>query len=101
MPPASSHFADKPVPAPPPTIGWPRRTMSWKASIRTCRSMRGISGLGKSFTEMGRERGGECVVVDGVRQPRDLAPRGRPQDLFDGREQDGVRFRIMERLSGR
>jgi len=28
MPPASSHLADSPVPAPPPTMGWPRAIFS-------------------------------------------------------------------------
>ena len=28
MPPASSHFAESPVPAPPPMIGSPRRIMA-------------------------------------------------------------------------
>src|SRR5699024_8643842 len=28
MPPASSHLADRPVPAPPPTMGWPLRILS-------------------------------------------------------------------------
>src|SRR5208283_3327356 len=32
MPPASSHFADRPVPAPPPMIGMRRRFMSWNFS---------------------------------------------------------------------
>ena len=41
-PPASSHFAERPVPAPPPTIGSPRAAIARNFSISALRSNLGI-----------------------------------------------------------
>src|SRR6516164_9294854 len=101
MPPASSHFAESPVPAPPPMIGWPRRTMSRNRSINMCRSTRGMSGLGSYFQEMVGKRFGERLVIDGEGQPQELAVRGRAERRFEGGEQRLVRLRIVEGLSRR
>src|SRR5690606_41871275 len=43
MPAASSHFAEMPVPAPPPMMGSPRATMSWNFCINVWRSCLAIS----------------------------------------------------------
>src|SRR4029079_3615968 len=45
MPPPSSHFAEMPVPAPPPMIGSPRRIMSRKRSTIALRSNLGMLAL--------------------------------------------------------
>src|ERR1700732_4967640 len=45
MLPASSHFAERPVPAPPPTIGSPRATMARNFFKSSARSNRGIDHL--------------------------------------------------------
>src|SRR5687767_12137584 len=42
MPPASWHLAERPVPAPPPTMGSPRATMALNLSMRADRSKRGM-----------------------------------------------------------
>src|SRR3546814_4506474 len=58
MPPASSHLADRPVPAPPPMIGTPRRFMSWNLSSRALRSKRGMALLSSRVLDLGQ--GGDC-----------------------------------------
>src|SRR5271155_233339 len=42
QPPASSHFAESPVPAPPPTIGSPRAAIARNFSNKVERSKRGM-----------------------------------------------------------
>src|SRR6516225_2420098 len=98
MPPASSHFAERPVPAPPPMIGWPRATMSRKRSIKMCRSTRGMSGLGLQVLEMGGERIGECFVIDGEGESQQLAVRGPTQCRFECGKKCLVSLRVVEGL---
>jgi hypothetical protein len=45
MPPASSAFAEIPVPAPPPTIGTPFATMSWNLLRISPRAILGMLAL--------------------------------------------------------
>ena len=65
MPPASSHLAESPVPAPPPTIGSPRAIIAWNFSSSTLRSNRGIRHV---FAAGTRRRGSD---VDGFAPPSD------------------------------
>src|SRR5580700_5366462 len=72
MPPASWHFADRPMPAPPPMIGWPRRTMAWKRSIRARRSKRiAFNFLVMRFGGIPGRRPGDVDDALIFRQPRD------------------------------
>src|SRR3546814_11448012 len=64
MPPASSHLADRPVPAPPPMIGPPRRFMSWNLSSRALRSKRGMALLSSRVLDLGQ--GGDCGFGEGL-----------------------------------
>ena len=42
MPPASSHLAERPVPAPPPMMGWPSATIRWNLARISARGMAGM-----------------------------------------------------------
>src|SRR5687767_12690355 len=97
MPPASSHLADSPVPAPPPTMGTRRRTISRNLSRIAVRSMRGIRLASVcDGTEILHQGGGEFRIVDVVGQP-DQLPFRRPLDgPLQCVEQRGVGFRIVE-----
>ena len=64
MPPASSHLADRPVPAPPPMSGRPAAILARKRSSSVCSSDAGHG-----------ERGERCRRVRAARA-RDLAPGG-------------------------
>ena len=45
MPPASSHFAERPVPAPPPMMGLPAAMRAWKRLRISARGMAGMVSL--------------------------------------------------------
>ena len=45
MPPASSHLAERPVPAPPPMIGWPASTIARNFFRISARGMAGMVHL--------------------------------------------------------
>jgi hypothetical protein len=118
MPPASSHLADSPVPAPPPTIGSPRAIMPRKRSSSLLRAKRGIQGLsnpplplagegrgeggpwcdrtGRHLAEGADQRGGEGGVVDVVRQADQLAAGGLAHRGLERAEQRRVGGRIVK-----
>src|SRR4051812_23473109 len=102
IPPASSHLAERPVPAPPPTIGWPLAIMPRNFSIM---SLRAILGMGSAPVvdeiEEGLHQGRrEAGVVKVIGQPDDatavVLPHGRLQRLEEGAVGHGV----MKRLAG-
>src|SRR2546429_10019039 len=96
MPPASSHFADSPVPAPPPTIGSPRAAMPANFASRSARSNRGTSAL--PYLVEGRDQfGGELRIIDVVRGPDQPPPVGLAHLAFQRGEQLPVRPGIVER----
>src|SRR5688572_30695782 len=113
MPPASSHLADKPVPAPPPTMGCFFAAMSRKRSRIFLRSMRAMSvgGGGLSFggkrrgcrdlAEGGDQRRGEVGVVHVLRQAEELAAGTRAEARCDRLEERAVGLGIPEGLARR
>src|SRR5215469_16320585 len=80
IPPASSHFAESPVPAPPPMIGSRRRILSRSFARMSWRGMRGmgearLSALGTAARFRARDLGkggdrrlGKFGIVDVVRE---------------------------------
>src|SRR5687768_13502788 len=99
MPPASSHLADRPVPAPPPTMGSPRAILArsrWRICWRAMRGMaallvRSFGGSGAAARGGGRrdlapggdQRIGEPLIVDVQGQAQQLAVHPRPEALLD------------------
>src|SRR5450631_778323 len=107
MPPASSHLADRPVPAPPPINGWPAAILARKRSSSSDLAMRGIRASERAwlrarrdFAPGGNERVDEGFVVDVLRQPHELAIGAAAKSLLEGREQRAVRLGVVERLAG-
>src|SRR5512145_1021158 len=96
MPPASSHLAESPVPAPPPMIGTRRFTMSWKRAISRSRSNRAMPHLPSApkRPELLDQRLGEGRIVDVMRQADEAAVLGRAEILLQGIEQRPVGGRI-------
>src|SRR5689334_8882153 len=97
MPPASSHLAESPVPAPPPTIGWPRRIISRKRSTRARRSKRGMSApVGRHDVEecVGESRG-EGRIVDCLRALDQAALRRGYEGLADRGKERGVGLGVV------
>src|SRR5690349_18532545 len=95
MPPASSHLAERPVPAPPPTMGSPRAIFArrrLRISVRGMWAMAGLSWRSACSTRGrtrrldlapgGDERVGEGLVVDVQGQAAELALRRRPELLL-------------------
>src|SRR5882724_10087347 len=103
MPPASSHFAERPVPAPPPTIGIRRRTMSSNFSRIFPRSMRDILGapLACDLSKILHQRGRKLRVVDVERQADQPALLRLLNPGFQRVEERRVGLRVMERLPRR
>src|SRR6185436_15674573 len=102
VPPASSHLAERPVPAPPPTIGTCRRTMSWNFSRISPRSMRGIPSLsGCDLSKILHQRGGEFRVVDMEREADQPSPFRLLDSGVERLEQRRVGVGIVERLPRR
>src|SRR3954462_4556685 len=107
MPPASSHLAERPVPAPPPTMGWPAATLPRKLSRMVFRAMRGMvfssggpgGGLHADGAPRSDQRIGEGFVVHVERQALQLAPRAATEVLLDGLEQRPVGRGIVELLA--
>ena len=98
MPPASSHFADRPVPAPPPTIGTRRSIMSGNRSrIGSC----GKSSARVTSSNAASTAAANFGFVDVVADADDLAVLGLHDPRLDGREQRLVGLGIVERLSRR
>src|SRR5882724_898851 len=97
MPPASSHLADRPVPAPPPMIGSCRAIMAWNLSRMSLRAMRGMVLFRRDarfevrdLAEVGGQRLGKRRVVDMQGQADELAVGRRLERLLDRREQRPV-----------
>src|SRR5437762_6512658 len=101
MPPASSHLAESPVPAPPPMIGSPRRTIPWNLSIRLRRSSRGMdcAPLSDDLPEILHQRLGEWRVVDIAGEPDQPSRRRLPHHPLESREERRIGGRILERLA--
>src|SRR5678816_293528 len=104
MPPASSHFADKPVPAPPPISGRPAAILARKRSSSVFLAMRGIRagercgwGVRRDFAPRSDQRLDEGVVVDVIRQANELALGAGSESFFERREQRPIGFRVVER----
>src|SRR3981081_1396770 len=79
MPPASSHLAERPVPAPPPMIGCLRRTMAWNFLRMSLRAMRGMA----------------CFRRCRSNPSRPTAECGRTRDLVEGRDHRLGEFRVV------
>src|SRR5215207_4327706 len=94
MPPASSHFAERPVPAPPPMIGSPRAAMARNLSISSLRGKRGMGAPGNWHDiEEGLDEGiGEGRFVDRRGEFEENAVRPRLEDPAYRREQGLVRL---------
>src|SRR5438067_7805314 len=101
MPPASSHLAESPVPAPPPMIGSPRRTIPWNLSTRVRRSSRGMgcAPLLGDFAEALDQGPGESRIVDITGKPEQPPRRRLPHHPFEGREERRIGGGIVERLA--
>src|SRR4249920_418747 len=106
MPPASSHLADKPVPAPPPISGRPAAILARKRSSSVCLAMRGIRtgercGLGarRDLAPGGDERLDEGVVVDVIRQANEPPLGAGTESFLERREQRAIGPGVVERLS--
>src|SRR4029079_6202559 len=101
MPPASSHLAESPVPAPPPMIGSPWGIIAGtraSSSSRVKRLIRGKSPL-CDLAEGRDERLGEFRVVDVMRQLDELVRVSRREICFERREQGIVRRAVEEGLA--
>src|SRR5882757_3371784 len=79
IPPASSHLAESPLPAPPPMIGCPRRIIAWNFLRMSLRAMRGMGCFR-------RYRSGPSHTA---------ANRGRACDLVEGSDHRLGEFRIV------
>src|SRR6187549_3329483 len=106
MPPASSHFADRPVPAPPPISGRPAAILARKRSSSVFLAMRGMGagerwgfGARRDVAPGGDERLDERIVVDVVRQANELALGGGSESFLERREQGAIGLRVVERLA--
>src|SRR6185369_6414393 len=106
IPPASSHLAERPVPAPPPISGRPAAILARKRSSRVFLAMRGIragrrSGLRarRDVAPGGDQRLDEGVVVDVVRQANELALGSGTKAFLERSEQRAVGLGVVERLA--
>src|SRR5262249_21236949 len=98
MPPASSHLAERPVPAPPPMMGSPRSIMAWNFSISFLRSILAISAprLLHDLEEILGQRLGEGRVVYIVGQADQPPARAWSDSCLQRLEEGGVGGRIPE-----
>src|SRR5678809_1704238 len=97
MPPASSHFADRPVPAPPPISGRPAAILARKRSRSAALAMRGMGpalrpplGARGGVAPGGDERVGERFVVDVQRQAHELLVAAAAKARLDRGEERAV-----------
>src|SRR5882762_2716214 len=101
IPPASSHFADNPVPAPAPTIGFLRSILACSRSTTTARAIRGMKYLPLSISVCGYGRGGfdlcqQCVYHrSGEIRIVDIELE---LDEFDCLGVQAIAYRLEERL---
>src|SRR6478752_7350018 len=102
MPPASSHFAESPVPAPPPMIGSPRATMAWNFSISFLRAILGMSAprFFDHVEEVLGQRLGEGRIVDVVGQADQPPAWPRPHRGLQRLEQRRIGRGIPEGAAG-
>src|SRR5690606_21054104 len=84
IPPASSHLADRPVPAPPPTIGSPRAAMSVNLVSSSCRSVRGTSTPCCACAVVRGGRARTAGAGDGAGDVGDVGDVGEGRDEFLG-----------------
>src|SRR5262249_319309 len=103
MPPASSHLAESPVPAPPPMIGSPRLTIPCNLSITARRSNRGMSGtpLPNDVTEVLHERVRELWVVNIAGEPDNPARRRLAHHPFESGKKGGIGVGVVKCLARR
>src|SRR6202034_1368414 len=109
-PPSSSHFAERPVPAPAPMMGSPRAFIARKRARMSDREMRGMNlslrtpageAAAEQTAEFGDDFRGKARVVD-VRGQADEAARAcLPNGRFERPEQLFVGVRIGERPARR
>src|SRR3954453_300286 len=96
IPPASSHLAERPVPAPPPTIGSLRAIMPRNFSRMSLRAILGMRSASVSIDEVKEgfhQRRRESGIVQVVGQADDLAPLVLPHGRFERLEESRVRGR--------
>src|SRR5215831_5638997 len=97
IPPASSHFAERPVPAPPPTIGCPLAIMPRNFSTMSLRAILGMGSAPVPIDELeeGLHQGRrEARVVEVIGQPDDAAAIVLPDRGLERLEEGGVRRRV-------
>ena len=103
MPPASSHLAERPVPAPPPIIGlarlFHRLELGQNRLALESRHQALLSRRGAGGQESRCRRRDEGVVVDIRLNSLDAPLRGLADSLFQRLEQGGVGLRIVKRLA--
>src|SRR5690242_851835 len=80
MPPASSHLAERPVPAPPPMMGWPRVIIACSFSMIARRAIRGM----------------DRALLRRSGAPRPAAHSGRPDDVVKRGHRGRCEFRIID-----
>src|SRR3954451_10959553 len=103
MPPASSHFADRPVPAPPPIRGRPAAILARKRARSASLAMCGMAsarqsapGIRGSIAPGGDEGVGEGFVVDVQRQADELLVGAGAEAFLDRPEEGAVGVGIVE-----
>src|SRR6185295_19812801 len=92
MPPASWHLAERPVPAPPPTMGSPRATMALNLSSRSDRWKRGMSSASPrpaALLPAVAVEGAEGVC-QGRSEPHIVDVVGQANELPAGRQAHGL-----------
>src|SRR5208282_2897821 len=109
-PPASSPFAERPVPAPAPMIGSPRAFIAWKRARMSERATRDMplslcpatdGPAAEQSAKFGDDFRRKARVVDMHRQP-DQAPRsGLPNGGLDRSEKLRVGIRVRKRPAWR
>src|ERR1700720_3851252 len=98
MPPASSHFAERPVPAPPPMMGSQRATMARNFSVNFLRAILGLSAprFFYAVQEFLRHRRGEGRFVDVLGQANQPPARAWPHRRLQRLEQRRIGRGIPE-----
>src|SRR5262245_46131834 len=97
IPPASSALAERPVPAPPPTIGRPSAIVACSLSRIALRGIAGIVASSLRYIEECCDRDlREGGVVDMQRQTDDPSLFGLSHRALERGEQGGIRLRIEE-----
>src|SRR5208337_920772 len=109
MPPASSHLAESPVPAPPPTMSCPLRILALSRSRICCRVKRAMEISLKSVSGRTGRNNFQKVIGQGLSEGRIVdvhvefdqpAIGPRPKFAFQGVEQHAVGRRVVEGFAG-